>query len=161
MFVRPIADAEGFTLTRRFEAPPAQVWSAFADLEKLRRWWGPAGWTWLDGSLDFRAGGIFAYALRAPGGEAIRGTVLYGDLVAPSRLHFVQVHTTGSGDRLPLPCLDAVVTLTERAGGTLLEGRCRRLAVPPAELDVAWRRCRAMGAPVADRAGTTPFGRVA
>jgi uncharacterized protein YndB with AHSA1/START domain len=160
MFARPFADARGFTLSRRLDRACADVWSAFADLEKLRRWWGPSGWTWLGGALDFRPGGLFTYALRAPGGEEVHGALLYRDLVAPRRLGFVQVHAIGDRGRTPLPCLDAVVSLTETESGTLIEGRCRRRAGPPADLDIAWPWRGAMPAPAADGPAGTPFGRV-
>ena len=42
------------TVTRTFEAPLKRVWSAFTELDRLQRWWGPKGSTWLSGTLDFK-----------------------------------------------------------------------------------------------------------
>jgi uncharacterized protein YndB with AHSA1/START domain len=47
-----------FTVERRLDAPPARVFEAFADVQVKARWFsGPPGWTQVERSLDFRAGG--------------------------------------------------------------------------------------------------------
>lgn len=42
----------GFSLTRTFDAPRALIWQTYTELERLSRWWGPKGFTWLKCTLD-------------------------------------------------------------------------------------------------------------
>src|SRR5690242_2107254 len=56
-------NAQDFTCARTFDAPRELVWEVYTKLEHLSKWWGPAGFTWLSGTLDFRPGGIFHYGM--------------------------------------------------------------------------------------------------
>lgn len=63
-------DRQALTLTllRAFDAPRERVFDAFASCEALARWWGPRDWTLPVCELDFRPGGSWLYAMRAPAG---------------------------------------------------------------------------------------------
>ena len=61
--------AEKLVNSRRIEAPPALVYEAWTSLPHLKRWWNPAGFTWVRATLRLRPGGVFHYCLRSLNGE--------------------------------------------------------------------------------------------
>ena len=69
--------SRAFVISRVFDAPRDLVWKAHSELEGLKQWWGPKGFTWVTGTLDFRPGGMFHYssarrtARRCGGGSSI------------------------------------------------------------------------------------------
>src|SRR5262249_21369278 len=52
--------SRAFTISRVFDAPRELVWKAHSELESLKQWWGPKGFTSVTGTLDFRSGGMFS-----------------------------------------------------------------------------------------------------
>jgi uncharacterized protein YndB with AHSA1/START domain len=60
--------------TRVLPAPPAEVYRAFLDPDRLRRWFGPADVRILDVEVDERVGGAHRTTLTGPGGAA--GTIV-------------------------------------------------------------------------------------
>jgi uncharacterized protein YndB with AHSA1/START domain len=83
------AAEDAFTLTRIFNAPRDLVWKAWTDLEDLRHWWGPRGYTWVRATLDLRRGGLFHYCLRAPNGPEMWGKFRFHEITPPERLVFI------------------------------------------------------------------------
>src|SRR5215471_11703282 len=79
----------GFIITRVFDAPRELVWQAHTELEHLKHWWGPKGFTWMGGKIDLRPGGVFHYGLRSPDGQAMWGKFIFREIVAPERLVFI------------------------------------------------------------------------
>jgi PhnB protein len=57
------------TVERSFNAPLAQVWSAWTDPEILCQWWAPKPYTCVIKSLDFREGGRWLYCMEGPEGD--------------------------------------------------------------------------------------------
>jgi len=57
------------TIRRRFKAPPAQVFAAWTDPEKIKRWFGPATARCTHAEFDLRVGGKFAIAANSADGE--------------------------------------------------------------------------------------------
>jgi uncharacterized protein YndB with AHSA1/START domain len=57
-----------FTTSRVFDAPRELVWKALTEPERLKRWWGPKGFTVKSAEVDLRPGGSFLYCLQGPGG---------------------------------------------------------------------------------------------
>lgn len=53
---------------RTLEAPPAEVWAAFAEPARLAQWWGPNGFTNTIHAFDLRPGGTFHLLMRGPDG---------------------------------------------------------------------------------------------
>lgn len=78
-----------FTLTRSFDAPLAQVWTVYTEIEHLSRWWGPKGFTWLHGTLDLKPGGLFHYGMKSPTGQEMWGKFVYREIVPKERIVFV------------------------------------------------------------------------
>lgn len=68
------ADGKGVVrLSRTLPAPPAEVYRAFLDPERLRLWFGPADVRVLDVEVDARPGGAHRTALTGPDGT--RGVI--------------------------------------------------------------------------------------
>lgn len=100
------------TLARRIKAPPAKVFAAWTDAEKLIQWFGPH--QTVDGSvqadLDVRVGGRYRIAFKTDDGEYHQVGGVYREVVPDQRLQFTWAwHTT--------PERESLVTVTVRADG--------------------------------------------
>lgn len=54
-----------FVVTRVFDAPRELVWKAWTEPERVKRWWGPRGYTAPVVKIDFRVGGKYLYLMRS------------------------------------------------------------------------------------------------
>jgi len=123
----PAAQAEAFVLTRVFDAPRALVWKAWTDLEHLRQWFGPKGFTLLARSLDLRPGGVFLYGVKPPTGPEMWGKWTFREIVPPEKLVLISSFSDAQGGvtrhpmnaNWPLEIL-STTTLTEHRGKTTL-----------------------------------------
>jgi len=121
----PLPGERELVITRIFDAPRELVWQAFTEADRLAQWWGPKGFTMLVRMLDFRPGGAFHYAMRAPDGHTMWGRFVYHEIQAPERMVFVSSFTDEGGvitrasfsPTWPLEILN-VVTFTESSGKT-------------------------------------------
>ena len=116
-----------FTISRSFDAPRELVFKVFSQAEHLARWWGPAGWEWVKGDLDFRPGGQFHYCMRLAGGAEMWGKFLYREIEAPRRIVFINGFSNAAGELTRHPMaptwpLEVIneLTLQEQDGRTLL-----------------------------------------
>ena len=77
----------GFTLTRDYPAPIESVWSAFADEQQKRSWWGAGDQAeeraW---AFDFRVGGLDVAEGKFHNGPLSRYEATYTDIVEHSRI---------------------------------------------------------------------------
>ncbi|HEY1961663.1 MAG TPA: SRPBCC domain-containing protein, partial [Rhizomicrobium sp.] len=92
-----------FTIRRTFNASRDAVWKAYSDVDALSKWWGPKGFEWIDGKLDFRPGGIFHYGMRSPTGEEMWGKFVYREIAAPERLVFINSFSDRAGNTVRAP----------------------------------------------------------
>lgn len=114
-------------ITRVLDAPLSLVWKVHSEAEHLARWWGPAGFTWVESTLDFRPGGRFHYCMRGPDGTEMWGKFQYRDIEEPSRIVFTNSFSDASGATVrapfmadfPLEVLN-VLTFREQGGRTIL-----------------------------------------
>jgi len=116
-----------FKISRTFDAPLSLVWDMYAQEKHLRHWWGPKGFEWVKGSLDFRPGGIFHYGMKSPTGDVMWGKFVYREIVPMKKLVF----TTSFSDEnagttrapfaanFPLEVLNTI-EFSESAGKTTL-----------------------------------------
>ncbi|MGE3996708.1 MAG: SRPBCC domain-containing protein [Variibacter sp.] len=77
------------TIKRRLNAPPAKVFAAWTDPEKIVRWWGPSNAAETHHvEVDVREGGGFRIVFRDESGEDhdVRG--IYREVVPDTRLVF-------------------------------------------------------------------------
>jgi uncharacterized protein YndB with AHSA1/START domain len=121
-----------FIINRTFNAPRDLVWQAYAKLEHLEKWWGPKGFEWLHGSLDFKPGGKFHYGMKAPTGMEMWGRFVYREIEAPKKLTFVVSFSDRDGGIAapPIPGMEKyprevlnILTFTEEDGKTKLHMR--------------------------------------
>ena len=122
-----------FTLTRTYDAPRALVWKAWTELERLKQWWGPKGFTMQSCTLDLRPGGRFHYNMHGPAGAVMAdmwGKLVYREVVPPERLSFVTSFSDAAGNTVRAPFsadfpLEVLSTLTfsEHDGQTTLNMR--------------------------------------
>lgn len=77
----------GFTLTRDYPAPIESVWSAFADEQQKRSWWGAGDQAeeraW---AFDFRVGGLDVAEGKFHNGPLSRYEATYTDIVEQVRI---------------------------------------------------------------------------
>src|SRR5579862_8822249 len=87
------ADRE-LVITRVFDSPRDAVFQAWTEPERLRRWWGPKGFTNPVCEVDVRPGGAIRIHMRAPADAPApaRGdhpmTGVFHEVVVPERLVF-------------------------------------------------------------------------
>ncbi len=92
-----------FTISRSFAAPRALVWKVYSELDHLAKWWGPKGFTWLGGTLDFRPGGVFLYAMRGPTGHEMWGKFTYREIVPQEKIVFTNAFSDKDGATVRAP----------------------------------------------------------
>jgi len=76
------------TLKRHFKAPPAKVFAAWTDPEKLKRWMGPGEITAVATKSDARVGGRYRIEMRSPNGDALNVGGVYREVVTNEKLVF-------------------------------------------------------------------------
>ena len=82
------ATKPSLTLKRRFKAPPAKVFAAWTDAEKVTRWMGPGEVKAVSAECDLRVGGRYRWLMRAPGGEEHDVGGVYREIVTNEKLVF-------------------------------------------------------------------------
>ena len=76
-----------FTIERTYDAPPARVFNAFADIDAKTKWFaGSDQWTLLERKFDFRVGGAERLKGRWPNGMVSTFDATYWDIVADGRI---------------------------------------------------------------------------
>ncbi len=76
------------TLKRRLKAPPAKVFAAWTDPEKVKQWMGPGEVKVLSVACDPRAGGTFNWVMRTPDGEIHDVSGVFREVVPDRKLVF-------------------------------------------------------------------------
>jgi uncharacterized protein YndB with AHSA1/START domain len=76
------------TLKRRLKAPPAKVFAAWTDPEKVKQWMGPGEVKVLSAACDPRAGGTFNWVMRTPDGEIHDVGGVFREVVPDRKLVF-------------------------------------------------------------------------
>ena len=120
-----------FVLTRVLNAPKTLVFKAWNEQERLHRWFGPRGFSYVRGTCNLYPGGVAHYCLRTPEGEESWGKWVFCDIVEPERLTFINAFSDEKGSMLrhpmnpkwPLQMLTTVHLSEPAAGRTSLELR--------------------------------------
>jgi uncharacterized protein YndB with AHSA1/START domain len=136
----PAQASREFVMTRTFDAPRSLVFQAFAESDRLARWWGPKGFAIEVARHEFQPGGVFHYRMAAPDGHAMWGRFTYREIVEPERIVWVNAFSDPEGNltrapfsaTIPLEILNTVL-LEEQAGRTLLTLRAIPLDATPEE----------------------------
>ena len=64
-------------ITHTFEAPPAAVWRAFTEPDRLMGWWGPKDFTSPSARIDLRVGGKYVFCMQSPEGQKMYSTGVF------------------------------------------------------------------------------------
>ena len=83
-----VAVKPSLTVKRRFNAPPAKVFQAWTDPEKVKRWMGPGEVVALSAESDARTGGRYRWVMRAPNGEEHDVSGVYHEVIPNEKLVF-------------------------------------------------------------------------
>ena len=97
----PDAGWPGLAVTRVFAAPRELVFRSWTEPERLKRWWGPKGFTTPFCALDLREGGIFLYCMRSPEGRDFWGRGVFREIVVPERLVLAMSFADAEGNVVP------------------------------------------------------------
>jgi uncharacterized protein YndB with AHSA1/START domain len=88
-------------VSRLFNAPREQVWSAFTEPEMIMQWWGPLGFTAPTVESERRAGGRYLYDMRAPDGKDYWSAGVYREFVPPERIVAIDSFADEEGNIVP------------------------------------------------------------
>jgi uncharacterized protein YndB with AHSA1/START domain len=82
------ATKPSLTLKRRLKAPPAKVFAAWIDPEKVKRWMGPGEAKALSAECDLRVGGRYHWVMQSVNGEEHDVSGVYREIVPNEKLVF-------------------------------------------------------------------------
>lgn len=99
------------TSSRDFAATPQQVWAAFADPQRLMRWWGPDGFSNRFDEFEFALGGSWVFDMIGPDGRVYPNRSRFRDLQAGRQIVI---------DHICEPLFTLTVTLEAISSGTHL-----------------------------------------
>jgi uncharacterized protein YndB with AHSA1/START domain len=88
-------------ITRDFDVPREQVWKAWTDPERLKRWWGPKGFTSPVSKIDLRVGGAYLNCMRSREGRDFWSTGVYREIVEPALLVYTDSFADEKGTVVP------------------------------------------------------------
>jgi len=111
----PTATKPSLTIKRRFNAPPAQVFAAWTDPDKIKRWMGPGEIRTVRAESDVRVGGRYYIGMLTPAGENHDVSGVYREIVPNEKLVYTWAWKS-------TPERESLVTVTFKAdgAGTLL-----------------------------------------
>ena len=82
------ATKPSLTIKRRLNAPPAKVYAAWTDPEKVKGWMGPGEVKAKSVECDLRIGGSYRWVMVAPSGEEHNVGGVYREVVPNEKLVF-------------------------------------------------------------------------
>lgn len=102
----PQAFHGSFTINREYDAAPARVFKAFADMKSKARWFaGP--WKELQRDMDFRVGGQEVVHGLWPDGRETKFTARYHEIIPNARIVYVyDMHINGEHMSVSLATLE-------------------------------------------------------
>ena len=129
------------TIKRRFKAPPAKVFAAWTDPEKLKHWMGGREIASVTAQADVRVGGRYRIVMQKAGdGEQHDVSGVYREVIPDEKLVFTWAWKS-------TPERESVVTITFKAdnGGTLIRsasisGSSGAAPAPPPAIDAPFTR---------------------
>src|SRR5258707_7526840 len=82
------ATKPSLTIKRHLNAPPAKVFAAWTDPEKVKGWMAPGEVKALHAESDLRVGGRYRWVMQAPSGEEHDVSGVYREVVPNQKLVF-------------------------------------------------------------------------
>lgn len=116
-----------FVISRTFDAPRELVWQAWTDVESLKQWMTPKGFSVSACKLDLRPGGFLHYGMSSPEGHEMWGMSVYREIIPEEKLVYINSFSDKEAGltRHPLSAtwpleMHTTVTFEEHAGKTVL-----------------------------------------
>lgn len=88
-------------ITRILDAPRELVWKAWTEPERVKRWWGPKGFTTPFCKIDLRVGGVFHYCMRSPEGKDYWNTGVYREIIETEQVVCTDSFADEEGNVVP------------------------------------------------------------
>ena len=104
-------------LTRDIDVPPAAVWAAWTEPERLKQWFTPRPWTTPECEIDLRPGGIFRTTMRSPDGQEFDGAGCYLEVIPNERLVWTSALGPGYRPQAGELPFTAMIELEATGGG--------------------------------------------
>jgi uncharacterized protein YndB with AHSA1/START domain len=104
-------------LTRVIDAPPAKVYEAWTNPEKLKTWFAPKPWTITAVNMDIRSGGASLVTMRSPDGQEFPMPGQFLEVVPNKRLVFTDAFT-GAWQPSEKPFMTVTVDFEDVGGKT-------------------------------------------
>ena len=79
--------------SRILHAPVADVFDAYANPQKIVRWWGPSGFKLMTESIDLKEGGHWRFVFKGPNGTEYKNHLIFLRIERPHL--FVVDHLSG------------------------------------------------------------------
>lgn len=73
-------------ISRTFHAPVEKVFHAWTNAELIKRWYGPYGYSTPNATIDFRVGGKYVVAMKAPDGKVTWSTGIYQEIIPNEKI---------------------------------------------------------------------------
>ena len=90
-------------IRRSFDATAAAVFQAFTTPHALLQWWAPPGITMEISKFELHEGGTFLYCFVLPDGNRMWGKFVYGKIIEPNSIEFINSFCDAEGNILPNP----------------------------------------------------------
>jgi uncharacterized protein YndB with AHSA1/START domain len=117
-------DKENSTVNvkREFNAPLADVWSAWTQAEILDQWWAPSPWKARTKSMDFKEGGRRLYAMVGPQGEEHWAIADFTSITPKSNFKYLDAFSDSEGNlNKDFPRSDWNVNFSEHGNSTIVD----------------------------------------
>jgi uncharacterized protein YndB with AHSA1/START domain len=117
-------DKENSTVNvkREFNAPLADVWSAWTQPEILDQWWAPSPWKAKTKSMDFKEGGRRLYAMVGPQGEEHWAIADFTSITPKSNFKYLDAFSDSEGNLNEVfPRSDWNVNFSEQGNSTIVD----------------------------------------
>lgn len=80
-----VGDRE-YVITRVIDAPREKIFDAWADKERIARWWGPKGFSSTISAFDFKPAGKWTFVMHGPDGKDYPNESSFVEVQRPSRI---------------------------------------------------------------------------
>jgi uncharacterized protein YndB with AHSA1/START domain len=114
-------------LERVFDAPPALVWRACTEPDRVKQWLAPAPWTTAECEIDLRPGGIFRFLMKSPDGkEESANLCCFLEITKEQKLVWTNALAPGyrpAGSTEFVPLMTAIFTFEPNGTGTKYTAR--------------------------------------
>lgn len=103
-------------LERALDAPRDKIWRCWTEAALLKQWFAPKPWIVTDASLDVRPGGVTAFTMQSPEGQAFPNSGVYLEVVPGRKIVTTDAYTR-AWEPSEKPFMTATMTFEDAPGG--------------------------------------------